>query len=97
MAEDGAKNPEVLEVHLIQDEEPVTIESKNPDLQELVKTIVKNADCVDIESIKVTSANPDFDSDMFRQALIESVKKFLEDLTLNEDKMKKVLESIDDE
>lgn len=72
----------------------VELDSELPDINEIVKTIVKERDKIDINKIKVTSENDNFDSEGFKQIIKDSFSKFIEEIKIDKNSIKNIQKEI---
>lgn len=74
----------------------VELDSELPDINEIVKTIVKERDKIDINKIEVTSENDNFDSEGFKQIIKDSFSKFIEEIKIDKNSIKNIQKKIDE-
>ncbi|MBR3358581.1 MAG: hypothetical protein IKG46_12260 [Solobacterium sp.] len=70
-----------ITIHL-EDENNVTLNTSNPDINSLVKAIVSARDSIEVNKIYVTSAIDNFDADGFTNLVKKLVDKYLNALNL---------------
>lgn len=71
--------------------------SNNPDLDKLVKIVVNNKDVIDLDKLKISTNNKDFDIPSFEDILKTSLKEFLSKISINSQDLEKVMKTLEND
>lgn len=82
-----------LKVNLLPDNQDASLElaSSSPDLDTFVEKIVTYKDKIDVKKIKVTCNDKNFDIDSFEEIISTSIKDFLKEIALEQEKFDGVM------
>ena len=73
----------------------VTLATDNPNIDELVKAIVKIKDSLDLDEIKISCEKDSFDAASFTEVIRESCKDFLDSIKLEKESYETVLSALE--
>lgn len=74
----------------------VVLTSDNPNIEELVRTIVSLQDTIDVERIEVSCESEGFDTNSFAEVIKESCQQLLEDIQLEKKAYEKAMAALTD-
>lgn len=72
----------------------IELESNTPNIDSLIKFVIDNRNKINVEDIEVTCDDKNFDEQGFQMIIVNSIKKFLEKIALNEEQFQIQIEKL---